>query len=277
MGAVRAEPAERAERATDVADLGATRRPIRSSAAGARPVARTAATLALAGGSVLAGCGGSADGSLAGKSAPQILSLALAAAGTERGVHYQLQATTPSEHETIVGDAGSTEGLQQLTNGANQVEVELVGGTAYLQGNAGGLQNTLGLPATTASAYTGRWISVAPTDSLFQPITQAVTVRGIFDQLSPTGTLHTSVPGKVQGQEVVAVIGGLPGSVAQGVSGQAVLYVSTSRPDLPVAFEGTASNSKEKVTDVGVFDRWDERLALSAPSGAVPYASLSGS
>lgn len=234
-----------------------------------------AAAVLLAGGGSLASCGGSAPAALAGKSAAQILSTALAAARAQRGVHYQLQATTSSEHETIVGDAGATEGIQEVTQGSDQVEVELVGGAAYLQGTAGGLEHTFGLAASVASAYAGRWIAVSPADSLYAPISAAVTVHGIFSQLSPTGALHASSPGKVQGHQVVAVVGGLPGTVAQGVSGQAILYVSTAAPNLPVAFEGTASNSTEKVSDVGVFDRWDERLALPAPSGAVPYSSLS--
>jgi hypothetical protein len=229
------------------------------------------------GSAVLGACGGSAGGALAGKSPSQILSTTLAAADAQRGVHYQLRAATASENQTIVGDAGPSQGVQQVVTGSNEVEVQLIAGTAYLMGNAGGLQNTIGLSASVSSAYAGRWISVAPADSLFEPITQAVTTKGIFSQLKPTGTLTESAPGKIEGQQVIAVTGGLPGSVANGVTGHAILYVSTSRPDLPVAFQGTAANSKDKVSDVGVFSRWGERLALAVPSGAVPFSSLPSS
>lgn len=234
-----------------------------------------AAAVLVAGGGLLAGCGGSAAGALSGKSATQILSTSLAAAVAQRGVHYELQASTSTQHQTIEGDAGPNEGIQEVTNGSDEVEVELVDGTAYLQGNAGGLEAEVDLSASMASAYAGRWIAVSSADTLFEPIAAAVTEHGIISQLTPTGKLHTASPGKVEGQEAIAVIGGLPGSVAQGVTGEAILYVSTKAPDVPVAFQGTASNSSEKVTDVGVFNRWGERLALTAPSGAVPYSALS--
>jgi hypothetical protein len=229
--------------------------------------------LAVTGG-LATGCGGPGLGALAGKTPDQILTAAIDAAEAQSGVHYQLHATTGSQNQVITGDAGQTEGQQQVATGANTVDVVLIGQTAYLKGNAGGLQNTIGLPGSVASAYANRWISVAPSDSLFQPITQAVTLRGIFEQLKPSGILQAGSPSTVGGQDAVGVSGGLPGRVAPGVTGSAVLYVTVGHPNLPVAFSGAAHQARQHVTDIGAFSRWGEHLALTAPPGAVAFSSL---
>jgi hypothetical protein len=240
-------------------------RPLRAGAWLAASVSATA---------FLAGCGGPDLGALGGKSADQILSSTIAAAETQAGVHYQLRATTGPQNQVITGDAGSTEGEQEVATGADLVDVQLIGGTAFVRGNAGGLQHTIGLAASVAAAYAGKWISVSPSDTLFQPITQAVTLKGIFGQLRPSGMLSTGSPTTIDGQRAVGVRGGLPGQVARGVSGTAVLYVSVQGPNLPVGFSGEARSASQHVTDIGAFDRWGEHLALTPPSGAVPFSGL---
>lgn len=220
------------------------------------------------------GCGGSDLGALAGRSPDQILSAAIAAAEAQPGVHYQLHATTASQNQVITGDAGATQGEQEVSTGSDVVDVQVIGDVAYLRGNAGGLRHTIGLSAALSTAYADRWISVAPSDSLYQPITQAVTLRGIFGQLKPSGALSTGAPTTVGGQRAVGVRGGLPGQVARGVSGTAVLYVTIRSPNLPVAFSGEARSASQHVTDIGAFDRWGEHLGLTPPAGAVAFASL---
>ncbi len=227
--------------------------------------------LAVAG--LLAACGGPGLGALSGKTPTQILSTSIDAAEKQAGVHYELHATTGSSTQSISGDAGVSEGEQEVETGNDVVQVELIGGTAYVQANSGGLQY-LGLSSSVASTYAEKWISVSSSDSLYQPITEAVTLSGIFGQLKPTGTLRTGQPVTVDGHRVVAVIGNLPGQVASGVTGAAEFYVSLTSPNLPLAFYGEAKNKSSKVTDVGAFADWGESLALVAPSGAVPYSSL---
>lgn len=223
-----------------------------------------------------AACGGSGSpaGALEGKTPAQILTAGIKAAEAQTSVHYVLQASGQSQSQTITGDAGRNEGIQTVQTGSDQVEVEVVGDKAYLQGNAGGLEHTIGLPSAAASQYAGRWISVSPSDTLYGPITQAVTLHGIFTQLTPSGSLVESTPGLVSGHEVIGVRGGLPGTTQGGVTGDAVLYVSTASATLPVGFTGQATSANKKVTDVGTFAHWGEALHLTAPSGAVPYSSI---
>lgn len=223
---------------------------------------------------VAAGCGGPSLGALAGKTPRQVLTVATAAAQSAGGVHYQLSAVQGSERQSITGDAGVNEGDQERVTGADDAVVELVGGTAYLRANASALQDTFHLPAAQATTYAGRWISVAPSDSLYAPISESVTLAAVVGQLLPTGTLREEGPTSLDGQHVVGVQGALPGQVESGVTGSAVFWVDTRRPDVPVAFTGQASNGHQRLNDTGVFNRWGEKVALVAPSGAVPYSSI---
>ncbi len=130
------------------------------------------------------------------------------------------------------------------------------------------------MPAASARKYAGQWLSVARSDALYHSISDAVTLRGIFTQLAPTGSLVESTPGTVAGHEVIGVRGGLPGTAQRGVTGNAVLYVSTASPTLPVGFTGQATTGTKSVTDVGAFSHWGEPLRLQPPSSAMPYSSI---
>ena len=225
-------------------------------------------------GVALAACSGPAAGALAGKDASQVLSAGVSAAQHQSSVHYVLEASGQSQRQTITGDAGTDSGDQEIVTGADQVQVELIHGAAFVKGNAGGLQHTIGLPAASATRFAGQWISVQPSDTLFRPITQAVTILGILRQLEPKAPLQESTPGAVGGHEVVGVRGSLPGATQPGVTGTAVLYVSTATPTLPLGFSGQAKNGQRTVTEAGAFSRWGAALHLSAPSGAVPFSSV---
>ena len=213
-------------------------------------------------------------GALAGKTPAAILTLTARAADAQSGVHYQLEAVQGSEEETVTGDAGQDEGEQQRTVGSSQVQVELVGGTAYFAANAAGLEQTFGVPTSSAPQYAGTWVSVSSSDSLYRSLADSVVLATVVGQILPTGALDLLGSTTAERQPVVAVRGGLPGEVQPGVTGSAILYVDTRRPDLPVAFSGRASNGTQHVVDSGVFDGWGERLELSAPASAVSYSSL---
>ncbi|HAM02979.1 MAG TPA: hypothetical protein DCQ30_12260, partial [Acidimicrobiaceae bacterium] len=176
---------------------------------------------------------------------------------------------------SVVGNAGLLDGQQELTIGSDQVEAELISGVAYLDSTAGFLHNDLGLPATVANAYAGKWISLSSSDALYSQVSRSVTLNGILKQVTPTGSLRASGPGTVAGRAVMGVIGGLPGPPKAGTTGTSELYVEIARPNLPVGFSGEATSaSGTRITDVGTFRDWGGALQLSPPPGAVPYDSL---
>jgi hypothetical protein len=237
--------------------------------------------MAVAAGAIVAGAGlgacssSSSAGALAGRTPAQIVSAALAAARSEGTVHFTLNATGSPNGESVVGNAGLLDGQQELTIGTDQVEAELISGVAYLDATPGFLHNDLGLPATVANTYAGKWISLSSSDALYSQISQSVTLNGILKQVTPTGSLQASSPGLVAGRTVIGVIGGLPGPPRTGTTGRSELYVETARPNLPVGFSGEATSSAgARISDVGSFRDWGGALQLSAPPGAVPYDSL---
>ena len=226
------------------------------------------ALAALSVGALAAACGGGVSGPLAGKTPAQILSAALTAASHSSGFHYVLRADNGSQHETITGDAAPGGGIQTVTSATDTVVVEVIGTAVYVMGNAGGLKDTIGLPATSATKYAGQWISVKQTDSLYQPVTQAVTTSGVLGELEPKGHL-AEVPKTFNGTSAVAVTGGLPGAAQQGVTGTSTMYVAAGSPTVPIGFTGTAKNNGQTVSDNGTFTKWGEQVPLSAPTGTI--------
>lgn len=224
-----------------------------------------------------AACGSSSSdaGVLAGKSPSQILQYALGRAKDQTYLQYALKSSGGSTTQTIDGEAEQNGGLQAVQTGSDQITVELVNGVAYFEGNAGGLEDTLGLSKTDSTTYADKWIEVTQSESLYEPITESVTILGILDQLKPSGTLVAGKPGKLAGHEAIGITGGLPGSTTStSVTGNAELYVSTA-DGLPVGFSGQATSDGETIQDVAGF-KWGTTVTLNAPASPVQYSSLPG-
>jgi hypothetical protein len=213
-------------------------------------------------------------GDLNGKTPTQILSAATAAAKKAASAHYVLTAVQGKETQTISGDASQSEGRQSVVQGSEHIQVVYVGGIAYVQGDSGGLTSAMGMTATVAKSYANKWIAVHSTDSLFKSIVSAVSLAGTLEQLNPSGKLTLTDVKTVGGQQVIGVKGGLPGTPQSGVTGTSTLFVSTSKPTIPVKFSGTATEGSQHVVDTGTFTDWGKALHLTAPSGAVAYSSL---
>ena len=185
-----------------------------------------------------------------------------------------LTAVQGKETQTISGDASQSEGRQSVVQGSEHIQVVYVGGIAYVQGDSGGLTSAMGMTATVAKSYANKWIAVHSTDSLFKSIVSAVSLAGTLEQLNPSGKLTLTDVKTVGGQQVIGVKGGLPGTPQSGVTGTSTLFVSTSKPTIPVKFSGTATEGSQHVVDTGTFTDWGKALHLTAPSGAVAYSSL---
>jgi hypothetical protein len=227
---------------------------------------------------LLAACGGGGtSGALGNKTAAQVLSGALAAAKKSGSVHFELLGTEAGKTESIEGDASNTDGREKITAGALTIQAEVIGTGAYVEGNAGGLEDQMGLSATTAATYAGKWISIASTDAPYSSITKAVRLAGTLSDLKPTGHLTLTAATTRASHAVVGVKGDLPPGAAKGTTGSAVLYVSTATPTVPIVFDVQQDTSGTKESDVGTFSNWGTPLHLVAPATTVPYASLPAS
>jgi len=226
----------------------------------------------------LTACGsggtGASSGALGQKAPTQLLASAITAAKKSGTVHFKLLGTASGKTETIIGDASATDGREIITIGNVNVQAEVVAGAAFVEGNAGGLETQMGLPATEAKTYAGKWISIASTDAPYASITQAVTLAATLAQLQPTGHLTLTAVTTRAAHSVIGVKGGLPGSAIKGTTGSAVLYVSTTDPKVPIVFEAEQTSGGTKMSDVGTFSDWGKPLHLSAPTSSVALSSL---
>lgn len=213
-------------------------------------------------------------GVLSGKTPAQILAAAQKAAHTVGSAHYVLTAVQGKVSQTISGDASNKEGQQRLTQGSDHIEVIYVGGVAYVQGDSGGLASAMQFSATVAMNYAGKWIAIHQSDSPYKNIVTAVTLDPTLAQIDPNGNLSLTANKTLQGQKTVGVTGGLPGQVQAGVTGSTTIYVSTSKPTVPLAFQGEAKMGTQRVVDTGTFTNWGKPLNLKAPDHPVAFSSV---
>jgi len=221
--------------------------------------------------------GGGAPSALAGQSAKQVLTTSLAAARTSGSVHFTLLGKQSGKTETIVGDASATDGREVITVGALSVEAEVTGGQAFIEGNVGGLEDQIGLSAAQAQTYAGKWISIATTDSPYASVTKAVTIASTLTQIEPNGHLSLTAATTKAGRSVIGVSGGLPGPATKGTTGSATLYVSSTRPTVPIVFTAEQTTGGVRETDVGTFSRWGQPVQIPVPTSTVAFSSLPGS
>ena len=235
--------------------------------------------VAVAGGAMAVLGGGS--GGLSGKTPAQVLDVALAAARAQGAAHLSQAATgsaggvNPSE----MYDVGRTEGRQVLTGGSQGNATLLVlPGAAYLRGDAAFLRNALGFTASAATQYASKWISFGPNDPGYQQLVAGDTIGSALTESTPSGSLALTPTRTIAGQQVVGVSGGLPPAMARsGATGTVVLYVSTTAPYLPVEVVESGALSGQHGTATISFSSWGEPIVVSAPPGAVPFASLPAS
>ena len=60
---------------------------------------------------------------------------------------------------------------------ADSTTIVVIGGTTFVKGNAGGLQNLAGLSATQAAAAAGQWIEFSTDNAAFAPVVVGVRSR----------------------------------------------------------------------------------------------------
>jgi hypothetical protein len=192
--------------------------------------------------------------------------------------HYVSRFTSQGQTQTTVGDAGVFSGKQVITIGSDSFTVIVVGSACYFEGNERQMVEQLGLPISIASSHAGQWISLAPGDVPYQTVYVAVTARSAL-QANISFTPHQETgTSKRAGYRVLGVTGPMKNEVVSGqlqrAKGTATLYITTSRPHLPVEYTEKGKIDKVSSTLAMFFSRWGERLTVSAPHGAVSYASL---
>jgi hypothetical protein len=231
-------------------------------------------------GCVSTACGGGAGSGAAvdplGHESPsQILTGAFAAARRSGAAYYVLTSLGPEvgQKQTVTGESGSTDAIQVINGGGGRWEELVVQGKAFISGNAKGLEDE-GFPTADALRYANRWISVAPTESLYKTVISELGLYPALEDLAPIGKLTLTAPTVVDGQHVVGVRGAVRTSTGSTAKGTCILYVDDSEPTLPIGYAGVARDHGETVTETGSFSAWGKAVILSAPAQSVAFSSI---
>lgn len=196
----------------------------------------------------------------------QLVSAALAKARAQRSVHYVSAEVSGSVAVTINGDAGRDRGIQRITfrkaGQVGHVSVLVVANTAYVRGDAFTLENYMRIPASSATAWAGKWLSLARSAPDFAAVAGAVRLVSTLAELTMPPPFRSVGTSTRQGRHVIGIASHFQRA------GQAIgetLYIDLAR-SLPFQLVGRSGTT----TIIGTFDDWNERVSVTAPTSAIP-------
>lgn len=195
----------------------------------------------------------------------RLVSSALAKAHAQRSVHYVASDTFSGMTVTITGDAATDRGSQHITyrkgGRVGHVTVLVVANTAYVRGDAFTLTNYMGIPASSASAWAGKWLSLAPSAPDFRNVARAVRLSSTLDELKMPPPFRRSGTVTRGGRRLVGIESRFHRA---GHVVRETLYIDAAR-SLPV--EQTGRDGAATMTTT--LSRWNEPVSVSAPASAI--------
>jgi hypothetical protein len=232
---------------------------------------------------VAAACGnsGPTEGALQGKSPTAIASKSIVAYHRQRSVHFVTKTITGNMTTIEVGAVSRAGPAAETvtTNGHPVIDARLVDNVAYVRAVASILQQGLGLPASTATAYAGKWISFQKGDSAYERVVNTLsTTQAIIEFVPEEPNLRVAGVSTVAGHNAVVVAGSPNGSLQPGNTATTSLFVSTTAPYLPLSGALVVKNTNGRTTErsVAAYGKWNEQVDAVPPKGATPASSLSG-
>jgi hypothetical protein len=226
---------------------------------------------------LLSACASGSSG-LTGKTADQVLSLAVTAARGSGGFHFVDRDGSGTQVQLLVGDTGAVTAQQTLSGGGAALDIRLVHDTVYVRAGSETLESVVGLSATNAADESGKWLSVTRRGNGYGTIVATLKPDAELDSYIPQAPLALGAATTLHGIPVLPVTGTAPPTAATGaLNARATLFVSTRAPYLPVGgtLTGTDVHGR-KQSEVVAFTNWGEQARPAVPTGAVAVASLTG-
>jgi hypothetical protein len=184
------------------------------------------------------------------------LSKVSAAAAAQTSVH--ITGTVAQGKDTLGLDvqAGLTSGQGELRVGGGEVQLRLVNGTIYLNGDVKGLV-ALGFPKQTATASANKWIGAqASATSLSALLSFSDLVKSI---VTPHGTVVAGRTTTVNGVSVYTLV--------DKTKDGGTLYIATTGEPLPV--QVVNAKPHEKLS----FSEWSAPISVTPPAKVIPVPS----
>lgn len=195
----------------------------------------------------------------------RLLSAALAKARAQRSVHYVASQTSAGRSVTIVGDSAVDRGVQQITlreeGRVGHATVRVVADTAYVRGDAFTLENFMGIPASLAAGWAGRWLSLASSAPDYRTVSAGVRLASTLGELKMPPPYRGGGSLMVNGRRLVGVESRFRRG---GRTVRETLYIDPART-LPVEQVGSSSGIGVKST----FSSWNEPVSVSPPASAI--------
>jgi hypothetical protein len=206
---------------------------------------------------------------------------ALRHGGAKSSLHYVSTSVGSGITTTIVGDVGKTVGTQTIYVRDKKVTatmvIRLVGHEAYFKGAAAAIYVLIGLTPAQSDAAAGRWISVVPSDSVYNSTAAALTVGSVMSEITLSPPVTRSRAVVTAGQRLLEISGAWIGTgITAKDHATAVLDVTRGATSLPVRFTGVVPSSASSGTfgDNLVVSKWGEAVHVAPPASSVPLAGI---
>jgi len=215
------------------------------------------------------------------KAATALYTSAITAAGKQTSVHYVAKSSESGKSLTITASSSATAGTQKIVlytgkKASGHLSGRLVDKVAYFKGDTFGLEEYLGMPATLAPKYSGKWIYFSSATKSYAPIAASFGLSAAVGQISMKGPYKQGTS-RVNGKAATTLTGANTASGKKGKPGSATLAVAAQGTPLPIRFLGKSLVSKKLVTDTVNYGRWGLKVSPKAPKGAVPASSITSS
>ena len=241
-----------------------------------RRSALLAGALALTSALGLAACGSTA----AAPSGADLVKQASEAAQAAGSVSIKIVATQGTKGaqqpaETLTSKISAPASVQSIrfpAGTAGNLDVMLIGSTAYVRADATTLFKGLGLTKQGSKKYAGQWISIQQGDSPFQGISSTLTLDAQLKSFLPVGKNVTVGATKtLHGTKLIPLTGPASSSHVKGAGTARLLVNPTTK--LPAAGGVIKATSSQTVEVVARFSKWGKPVKLTVPTDAVPYTT----
>ncbi len=227
----------------------------------------------------LAACGSSTStpsvpNGLSGSSGSALVAAASAAILAQQSMQVKNDEKVGTITASVINRTTLTAGEQVVTGITGNGQVKVVGGKTYVYGDNGWLSNTFG-SGTNQGMYANQWILVPASDPNYQSIHSGVVLPSLVGQVMPVGPFTVEGIKKFNGKDAYAIKGSLNAQTNQGTTGSDTLYLSLSKPYLPLGVKASTSFSGEKATITATFSDYGKSFTITAPTTSLVSTSTS--
>ena len=219
--------------------------------------------------------------STAGRTATLDMQTALRHGAARPSLHYVSTSVASGVSTTIVGDVNQQSGTQTIVVSSQGVKVsmviELVGHEAYFRGSAAAVEIVIDLTARQSAVAADQWVSVVPSDSVYQSIAAALTVGSVMSELALSQPIVGTRDVMAEGQPALEISGAWTGNgITAKDHATGALDVTRGARSLPVSFSGVEpKNAKtSRFTSRFVVSHWGESVDVAPPAFSVPLSTI---